>query len=361
MTNSNDKKTARIFHFDLYGKREEKYSFLNENRLSSIDWQELQPAAPNYFFVPKDLSLQEEYEKGFKVDELFTIYVNGIVTGNDEQFIRFEKFQYDDKKILYRPFDVRYIDYDLSKIQRSRYDVMQNYLQNDGNVGLIVSKQFGGHKHFICFITNVMNEKSSQPFAPYYNFPLYLYQEHFGITEKITNMKEAIVEKIATNTGVKKVNEIQIFDYIYAVLHSQSYRERYKEFLQIDFPRIPYPENAEQFKRLADFGKKLRKLHLMENVELSKDMANFPVSGASEIEKLEYTDNKVFINNVQYFDNIPQVAWKFYIGGYQPAQKWLKDRKGRKLDFDDIVHYQKIITVLCKTEQIMKEIDINLI
>jgi predicted helicase len=173
-------------------------------------------------------------------------------------------------------------------------------------------------------------------------------------------MNEAIVKEFAAKIGIKKVNEIRIFDYIYAVLHSPSYRERYKEFLKIDFPRIPYPENAEQLKRLANFGEKLRKLHLMENVKSQKNIANFPVSGTNEIEKPEYVGTKVFINNAQYFDNVPQTAWEFYIGGYQPAQKWLKDRKGRKLGFDDVQHYQKIIAVLAETEKIMGEIDVSL-
>jgi hypothetical protein len=154
----------------------------------------------------------------------------------------------------------------------------------------------------------------------------------------------------------------QIFDYIYAVLHSPSYRERYKEFLKIDFPRIPYPENAEQFNKLAEFGAKLRRLHLMENVEPQATTANFPIAGTNEIETSVYDENKnkVFINDVQYFDNVPPEAWDFYIGGYQPAQKWLKDRKGRTLNYDDICYYQRIITVLCETEKIMKEIDVNL-
>ncbi|MDR0704367.1 MAG: hypothetical protein LBF88_05195, partial [Planctomycetaceae bacterium] len=152
----------------------------------------------------------------------------------------------------------------------------------------------------------------------------------------------------------------RIFDYIYAVLHSPLYRERYKEFLKIDFPRIPYPVHAGNFERLAGLGEKLRKLHLMEKVKIQQNVANFPVAGTNKIEKPQYGKNKVFINENQYFDNVPLSAWEFYIGGYQPAQKWLKDRKERTLDFDDVRHYQKMIAVLCETEQIMKEIDINL-
>jgi len=86
-------------------------------------------------------------------------------------------------------------------------------------------------------------------------------------------------------------------------------------------------------------------------------MADFPVDGNSEIEKSQYIDNKVYINDTQYFENVPLVAWNFYIGGYQPAQKWLKDRKGRVLGYDDIVHYQRIIRVLVETERVMREVD----
>jgi hypothetical protein len=122
---------------------------------------------------------------------------------------------------------------------------------------------------------------------------------------------------------------IDLLDYIYAVLHSPAYREKYKEFLKIDFLRIPYPKNAEQFLRLAKLGGKLRKLHLLEGVEPEKGLADYLVAG------------KVYINDTQYFSNVPLEAWNFYIGGYQPAQKWLKDRKGRVLSYDDKLHYQR--------------------
>jgi len=149
----------------------------------------------------------------------------------------------------------------------------------------------------------------------------------------------------------------QIFDYVYAVLHSPSYRERYREFLKIDFPRVPYPENTEQFWCLVNLGGKLRCLHLMEGVEPQDGLADFPVAGSNEIEKLQYIGNKVYINDTQYFDHVPPEAWNFYIGGYQPAQKWLKDRKRRTLGYDDVVHYQRIIRVLKETGEVMREVN----
>jgi predicted helicase len=135
------------------------------------------------------------------------------------------------------------------------------------------------------------------------------------------------------------------------------YRLKYKEFLKIDFPRVPYPKNADTFWKLVNLGGELRQIHLLESPIVNKFITNYPVNGSNEVSKLKYEDEKVWINLYQYFDYVPQVAWEFYIGGYQPAQKWLKDRKGRILSYDDIQHYQKIIVALVETDRLMKEID----
>lgn len=150
---------------------------------------------------------------------------------------------------------------------------------------------------------------------------------------------------------------IDILDYIYAVLHSPSYREKYKEFLKIDFPRVPYPRDPATFWQLVALGGELREIHLLESPRVSEFITGFPAGGDNVVEKPEYKNGSVYFNNTQYFENVPQIAWNFYIGGYQPAQKWLKDRKGRTLSFDDINHYQKIIVALTETDRLMKEID----
>jgi len=148
-----------------------------------------------------------------------------------------------------------------------------------------------------------------------------------------------------------------ILDYIYAVLHSPTYREKYKEFLKIDFPRVPYPKDKETFWKLVKFGGELRQIHLLESPVTENYITQYPIDGNNEVTKPVFKEGAVFINESQYFANVPEVAWNFYIGGYQPAQKWLKDRKGRKLEFDDILHYQKIIVALTETNRLMKEID----
>ena len=137
--------------------------------------------------------------------------------------------------------------------------------------------------------------------------------------------------------------------------HSPSYREKYKEFLKIDFPRIPIP-TQEKFDHLVPLGRELRELHLMQSSIIDEYHNDFPIAGDCEVEKITYTDDKVWINKTQFFGNVPELAWNFYIGGYQPAQKWLKDRKGRQLSDADLVHYQRIIKILLETDRIMKEI-----
>ena len=155
-------------------------------------------------------------------------------------------------------------------------------------------------------------------------------------------------------------NEVAIFDYIYGVLHCPAYRETYREFLKIDFPRIPYPTSPQVFRDVQEKGTLLRRLHLMEDAAVGETPYPFTGEGDPVVAKVAYEGGAVFINDSHSFENVPTIAWEFYIGGYQPAQKWLKDRKGRTLSFEDIKHYRKIIKILCETDRIMKTIDMPL-
>jgi predicted helicase len=155
-------------------------------------------------------------------------------------------------------------------------------------------------------------------------------------------------------------NEVAIFDYIYGVLHCPEYRETYKEFLKVDFPRIPYPPSPDVFRDVQEKGTQLRRLHLMEGDVIGDTPYPFTGDGDNLVGHVKYAGSSVFINDTQCFESVPQIAWEFYIGGYQSAQKWLKDRKGRTLSFDDILHYQKIIKCLTETDRIMRSIEMPL-
>lgn len=405
--NDNTKHKCQVSHFDLLKSREEKYEFLQGHNLEEIGWSRLHPEEPYQFFVPKDFSLQEEYEKGFKLDELFINNVSGIKTSNDKLNVKETKQDIEElingaltlseeefrtkfnagkdtrdwsvrralddvrenKNTLkiapycYRPFDNKFIVYTGRTngiVAWPRFRSLRAMLSplNFALCTIRINRDY----NFAILVTNHITDKTLLSSKDDINlFPLYNYNlgEAESIFEKnetlVPNFNAKIVKTIGSSIK-EEVSPLELFDYIYAVLHSPSYRAKYKEFLKIDFPRIPYPENAEEYHRLAAIGEQMRKLHLMEKVPPTKH-AQFNNPGSNMVDKPEYKGGSVWINKEQCFDDVPETAWNFYIGGYQPAQKWLKDRKGRTLTFDDIAHYRKIITVLLETDRLMKEID----
>lgn len=431
-----ENESARVHYYDVYGARKEKEAFLSENTISSINWNIVQTLEPNLFFIPKDFSAREEYENGFSIGELMAENASGIKTQRDDAsiFINNEerervksdfknlseielktKYGYKDvrdwqvlsakkdiisnplltDKILYRPFDSRYILYTgkTKGIQGyPRYDKMRHLIGKD-NISMIVSRQLStfDFQHIMCTeeITD-MCSISSQTKECSYVFPLYLYpsESELGFeSERKPNLNETIwwtIENWVKYGQAYKpltaneqsgllgfdaapeephfLSPEDIFDYIYGVLHSPHYREKYKEFLKVDFPRIPYPKNAEEFEHYKECGHQLRELHLMHNVPQSQ--VRFDEIGDCKVEQVKWICNlddesagSVWINDKQYFANVPVEAWNMYIGGYQPAQKWLKDRKGRVLSTEDIEHYEKIISVLLETNRIMQKMD----
>ena len=150
-----------------------------------------------------------------------------------------------------------------------------------------------------------------------------------------------------------------ILSYVYAVVHSPIYRERYAEFLRADFPRVPLTSDKELFRALVEKGRELVGLHLMESPKLAQLITRYEHQGEHLVEKVSYDEKekRVHINKTQYFEGVPKEVWEFHIGGYQVCEKWLKDRKGRQLSNDDIDHYQKIVVALNETIRVMREID----
>jgi len=427
---------GQIYHYDLYGKRGDKYQFLEDTAFKDVPYQEVPNVAPMYFMVPKDFSLQEDYDKGFSIYNLFSLSNVGIVTSRDALVIDDSKaslqkriqdfFDLEEpevksklgvrenkrwkisavknsatldfshiKKISYRPFDVRNIYFDSEFIERSRLEVMKHLIDGN-NLGLVYKL---GHPEELSspvqVSKNIIEFRSwSRPGVQGgdYISPLYLYPDNDD--QRIPNLVSAeikafekslklpfkaenseksfipsclLAEYKSTDTTPAEFTPIDILDYIYAVLHSPAYREKYKEFLKIDYPKVPYP-TPERFWQLVELGDQIRQLHLMESPLLDTPITQYPIAGDNVVTRrftktspgYEATSDslgRVWINNTQYFDNVPLLAWEFYIGGYQPAQKWLKDRVGRELSFDDILHYQRIIVVLTETDRLMKKVD----
>ncbi len=413
------KSKKSIKHFDLFGKRNFKYEFLNENQLNTIQWNDLEADVENCFFTNKDFHTDSNYLSYISLPELMTLKNSGIQTKRDSVNINFAKEQAEsvlkDFKELeidvlrnkynlpkdgrdwtiewaksdaqnpvlihreqYRPFDYRYSFYSGKSKGLVAYprQIVSNHLIGKENHAICLMRQFFQDTNYshVLYTKAMVDERTMYSNrGGTYIFPLYLYPETNGqqtivqSEERTPNLKVEIVNQIAGNLGLTFTNEkettentfapIDILDYIYAVLHSPTYREKYKEFLKIDFPRVPYPKDKDTFWQLVKLGGEIRQIHLLESPKVEEYITQYPMDGDNVVGKPKYKDGKVYINDTQYFDNVPQVAWEFYIGGYQPAQKWLKDRKERKLEFDDILHYQKIIVALSETDRLMKEID----
>ena len=348
---------GKVFHADLFGTRNYKYEFLQNATIESVNFKEILPKESMYFFVPKDFGLETEYNDGFKIGDLFIKNSMGVTTGCDKELVSYQPFnKKTNSDYYYRPFDKVWIDYDLTKVVRPRETIMRHLQKENISICLIkINSSVDGL--FKTLVTTGITDKTLLSSKDNTNvFPLYLYSEDGKA--RVPNLDKEICSKIKAAVG-EEISPEDLFDYIYAVLHSPSYRAKYKEFLKIDFPRIPYPESAEKYHRLASIGGQLRKLHLMEEVPPTKH-AQFNNPGSNVVDKPEYKGGSVWINKEQCFEDVPETAWNFYIGGYQPAQKWLKDRKGRTLTFDDIAHYRKIIAVLLETDRLMKEIDENM-
>lgn len=347
---------GKVYYYDLYGKREEKYDFLTNTPFSEVKYQELQPVAPMYFFVPKNFGLMDEYEKGVSISSLFSLGSMGITTGHDKEMVSLQSFKSDyNFQYSYRPFDIRWINYDVKQITRARANVMNNLKKP--NIALCLIKvNSSSDGLFKVLMSAGLTDKTILSSKDNANvFPLYLYTKEFGEEKKNPNLKKEEWQKFNDAVG-KETTPEEILAYIYAVLHSLSYRERYKEFLKVDFPRIPLPKTAKEFNRLTAIGQQLIDLHLMNNTQSWKCTTTFPEVGSQQVDFQKWKDGQVWINDKQYFGNVPESVWEFYIGGYQPAQKWLKDRKGHILSFDEIKHYLHIIHALEETMKLMKEI-----
>jgi len=299
--------------------------------------------------------------------------------------------------ILYRPFDIRYTYYTGKSggfICRPIYRVMRHMLAGE-NLSISFHRREElqiDYSHFLCtrYMTEhgLMSSKTTN-----YQAPLYLYPKSGkgkqsdmdyenwprGIDGRVPNLSREFVEEFAESVKFEFVSDgfgdlkktfgpEDVFHYIYAVFHSPEYRKRYAEFLKIDFPRVPLPKSKPLFRKLCKVGEELVKLHLMEAtiLEDEKKRPEFPVEGKSVVEKgypnyVAHADRpqkgKVYINKEQYFEGVRHEVWEFHIGGYQVCEKWLKERRQRKLSYEDISHYEKIVVALGETIRLMKHID----
>lgn len=290
-------------------------------------------------------------------------------------------------RCLYRPFDTRWLFYAECLVERRRFDVMRHMLAGK-NLALILPRrveQAVPWQHVVA--TDAISDHVAVSLKTIdYHFPLYLYPEperrgktKTGMVARLTtlmlfepketyggrrpNLNPTLVTALASAYGREPTPE-EIFHYTYAVLYAPAYRTKYAEFLKMDFPRIPFTADARLFKRLAAMGQKLVALHLLNSPDLDPPLCRFEGDGNNRVEKdqkigLRYDSGqeRVYINAAQYFAPVPEPVWNYQIGGYQVCDKWLKDRRERRLELDDIRAYCRITTALALTIKLQGDID----
>jgi predicted helicase len=299
---------------------------------------------------------------------------------------------------LYRPFDLRAYYHSENIVEFPKHEVMHNMLAKD-NKGLLWTRPMSPNYEFSisstrCIIDQCAIGNKSAGAGVSYLGVLYKYpaddavkgnkQQVFedvswppGPNNRVPNLDPNFIADLESRLNLKFVSDgsgdlestfgpEDVFNYIYAVFHSPTYRKRYAEFLKMDFPRVPLTSSVELFSRLCALGKELVGLHLLESpkLEVSNFLTHYPVTGDNLVEKgypkyvpAESKSGRVSINKMQYFEGVQKDVWEFYVGGYQVCEKWLIDRRGRKLSYDDLTHYQKVIVALKETIRLMEEID----
>lgn len=404
------------YYADVYGLREAKYKYLLESDVTTTKWQTLELKEPHYFFVPKDFALEKDYQKFWSVTEIFDESSSGVTTHRDHFAVGFTKEEIvqrlrvftgnlsdelvkeglklhdtgtwklkearrktkeklKDENLedevypyTYRPLDNRWVYYSELLLDRPRQEIMKHILFD--NLALVTTRQLANLPFAHCFVSSSIGDKcliSLTTKETSYFFPLYLYlfpsekdlsKDTPESKNRQPNFKPEFLSAIQKAFG-KELSPKEIFYYIYGVLYSNIYRKKYEEFLQIDFPRIPFTPYYQLFQEVSKLGKQLVELHLLKSPLLSQPEAKYPISGTDKVERREYEEktSRVFINSQQYFEGVPKEVWEYRIGSYQILDKWLKDRRGRSLSPNDMEHYLKVITAIKHTITLQQQID----
>lgn len=416
--NKGNKSLGKIFYKDLWGKKETKYKFLLERDWTDTDWKKIEIDPKNYFFYPAKKS--KDYDKFLYLPSIFEKFSSGIVTGKDDFFIdqskyalkaraihafgsvasdseiqtlydlnnsagakiiaKRKQFPFDEEKIVsyfYRPFDIRFLYFEPKVFERPRLEITNNLLS--GNIALITSRLSARNVFNNSIVVNSLPDyKLGDKTRGSYIFPLYLYDnlnednkkaKQQSLLDNFTTPNSKNFDGKKSNIKTQFINSLisfyksvikpeEVFEYIYAILFSNIYRYDYCEELTTDFPKVPFTDKFDLFKQASLLGKKLISLHLLEDDDLKTPTAQFFGKDSELVhEKIEYKNQKIFINETQYFYEVKKEVWDFSIGGYKVLDRWLKDRIGKYLDEDDIRHVCKTITAISKTLEIQNEID----
>lgn len=407
---SRQKRLAEVYYYDSYGKRDEKYRWLFEKGIQEVPWNKVVPKAPFYLMIPRNDDLLETYMSGIKLADLFSVSVMGFQTHRDKYAVAFSrkeminrvedlvgnvlspsalitryKLKEDENTVIsfrskikeqkideyisecqYRPFDVRYCYLNNPVMDRPRKELIEHVLHKD-NLCLLVPRQQAksGFNHILitqypandCAVSTASREGNQI-------FPLFLYNDGFIrtrhnnlLTPKVNQLMENVGLTLGEKDDQDNISAYSVMFYIYAVLHASRYREQFSDYIMTDFPYIPKPETREKLYTLISLGRELANHHMLKTKIVDEIHGVFGGVGNCQIDSLKYKDGVVKINKTQGFAGVPEAVWDYTIGGHQPAQLWLKHRKGSVLSEEDIDHYHKMIVSMIGILEIIKKID----
>ena len=402
---------GKVYYADVWGKKRNKLDFLKASSIANLHFTEVTPKAPRYYFIPLDDSREEEFFSGINLAEMFDVGGVGMCTKRDR--IAYQHTKHAIKQVLfdfkdlteakvkekygiqkesrdqkvsfaqshiktlgvkdthihpatYRPFDKRYTYFtNKSKgfIAYPVYDLMHHFVDTE-NIGLIIGQQgqvVGDMPWNLAFITDSITDLNIFYRGGGYVYPLFVTEQVGTQMQVRVNIKPAILQEIESRLSAT-VEPHELLYYIYAILYSNLYREVYKPYLDYNFPHIPYPKK-DSYHAFAALGRQLADLHLMRQSAAWKVQATYHGEGDYKVSSFRFEKDVekefgcVWVNETQYFDSISEAAYNFQIGGYQPLQKWLKDRKGETLNFKSIRHYEEMVHAITETMRIMEQIE----
>lgn len=415
---------CEVYHQDLWGLRQSadvddpntKYGWLRNHSIESTVWTRLDPLEPHYFFVPRDNTYYEDYRDFVSLRDIFRLENNGVVTGRDnltmswaagemwnrvcdlassEPDVAREKYdlskdainwqiaraQADLKAdgpvkehiypILYRPFDIRFTYYtgNSNAFYVSPSNKVMPHMVDHENLGFLFARPMSSKYEFSVLISSsivdqcVVGNKSAGAGLSCIA-PLYLYKPE--TKTKSSNLSQDLTKNLEEAYGEEPTPE-QILYYVYAVLYSPVYREKFKVFLKSDFPKVPFTSDLATFEKMAELGEQLANLHLLKKISPNSRFEGKRKSDSLKIENIEWKEDRLYINPDQYFTSVPKEVWEYQIGGYQVLDKWLKERSNKKKrpdqslwvkdGLDEVTTFCKIIEALRQTIEIQKEID----
>lgn len=357
---------ADVYYSEVVGSKEKKFDFLRTKCISEIEWHKLTPTAPSYFMSPRGMSEKSAHIEWINLAQLFPVSKVGVKTHHDNELI--SKNQFDtpyDQLYAYRPFDTRHINYDRSKVERDRYEVVQHFIGHR-NLGVVIDRQVmaDNWSHFQVVEHMIDNRLHYSRKGNPYLCPVYL----FGPDgEKKLNLDRSLVSKFEQATDLVfsenetpdagKFDVFALIDYAYAILYCNVFRHKFAAPLSLDFPSVPLPTSRKAFRAFSEQGRKLRHLHSY-GIKVPNDLAITFVGEANcTIQNFRWEANRAYIGRHSYLYPVPESVWNYCFGGYRGLQKWLTDRRGEVASTSDINHMINVFNIFAQSIDISKFID----